>query len=188
MKSSQIGTNVPWYKTMARNCKIEIVVILLGTVWIAIGHRFSLVGKVINQYFSDNRCAGIVSYLAVVIGIYVTVWSILSTSVSKMSEELLKEKVEGQLYLLIVLGLVESFLTIGFCVFIPRTLAAYTNILLALVLLSTASFIKFVIILMMITKLNIEYTVTEIDEKKRFDSELLMKVDEIYKDIWKKSK
>ena len=61
-------------------------------------------------YFSESRYSGIVGFASVVIGIYVTVWSIFATSASKINAELLKNKVEGQLFFLIGVGLAEAFM------------------------------------------------------------------------------
>ena len=46
--------------------------------------------------------------------------------------------------------------------------------------LTSVSFVKFVILIMMITKLNIKYIVQEIDEQSAKCTEARVKLDEIY--------
>ena len=152
MNSSRSGKNVPSpnirsvRSIVTKNCKLELVILAAGIVWLYNSWRFPAVQELLYNYFSESRCSGISGYASVVIGIYVTVWSIFATSASKINAEILKKKVEGQLFFLIALGLVESFATTVFCVFVPSTIVAYTEFLLLTVSLSFVSFIKFIII------------------------------------------
>lgn len=189
MKLIQSGKKGLWcslFTNIVKNCKMELVFGICGIMWIAFSSKFPVVTQAVNQYFSDNRCSGIISFLAIVVGIYVTVWSIFSTSAGKINEELLKKRVEGQLFFLIEVGLFESLAAIFICVFVPSIYIAYADSLLVLVTLALISFVKFVIILLLITKLNIRYIVNEIDSQKRNNTELLVKIDEIYQRVIEK--
>lgn len=189
MKLKQTGKKGPWcsiFTNVVINCKTELVFGISWIIWMSLSSKTPAVTQAMNQYFNDNRCSGIISFLAIVVGIYVTVWSIFSTSAEKISEELLKKKVEGQLFFLIIVGLFESLTAIFVCVFVPNIYIAYADSLFVLVTLSLISFVKFVIILLMITKLNIRYIVEEIDSQKRHDTELLVKIDEIYQRVIEK--
>lgn len=194
MKSEKSGMNAQsfdnkaWFLNLKRNCKIETVIVAIGLLWLILIAVTLLTKKWtflqllrLDVYFTDDRCAGIVSYLSIAIGVYVTVWSIFATSASKLNTELLRDNVEKQLFFVIVIGLVESFITVLLCVFIPNCFVFYARILLILVVLSSISFGKFVIILMQITKLNIKYIVEEIDQQNVEKVELFTKIDEIYK-------
>ena len=119
-------------------------------------------------------------WASVVIGIYVTVWSIVATSASKINAELLKNKVEGQLFFLIGVGLAEAFMATILCVFVPCEIPYYTEMMALFTVLTSVSFVKFVILIMMITKLNIKYIVQEIDEQSAKCTEAQVKLDEIY--------
>lgn len=139
--------------------------------------------KVLADYFVESRCSGIAGVASVVIGIYVTVWSIFATSASKINAELLKIKVEGQLFFLIGIGLTEAFITTVLCVFIPQEIPYYTELITLFTALTSASFLKFVILIMMITKLNIKYIVQEIDAQNALYTDAQVKLDEIYQRI-----
>ena len=112
--------------------------------------------------------------------IYVTVWSIFATSVSKINFEILKQRIEGQLFFLIAVGIAESFFVTVTCVFIPYDVPHYAEIVMLFTTLTITSFVKFVVIVMTITKLNIKYIVQEIDSQNEKCTEARVKLDEIY--------
>ena len=87
---------------------------------------------------------------------------------------------EGQLFFIIAVGLTESLLTTVLCVFVPSNLPYYPELMAFFTILVTTSFIKFVILVMMITKLNIKYIVQEIDEQNSKWTNAQVKLDEIY--------
>lgn len=143
----------------------------------------NVVSKILADYFDGSRCSGIASVASVVIGIYVTVWSIFATSASKINAELLRNKVEGQLFFLIGVGLTEAFIIIVLCVFIPYKISHYHELVALFTSLMLISFLKFLILIMIITKLNIKYIVQEIDTQNTINTEMQVKVDEIYQRI-----
>lgn len=164
-----------------KNCKLELLIIVAGILWISLSSHISGAHQLLAEYFDESRCSGILGYASVVIGIYVTVWSIFATSASKINEELLKTKVEGQLFFLIGADLIEAFITTVLCVFVPaQALFHFSEMLAILTVLTTVSFIKFVVLVMMITKLNIKYIVQEIDEQNAKCTEARVKLDEVY--------
>lgn len=187
MKSIELGTKDQLCKRFSaatfirRNCKLELsIVIALGVLWGVLSWRAPGAGQVLKDYFNESRCSGIVGFASVVIGIYITVWSIFATSASKMNAELLKNKVEGQLFFLIAMGLAESFLVISLCVFVPSEVPNYVELMALLTVLAFVSFAKLVILIMRITKLNIKYIVQEIDAQNVKCTEAQVKLDEIY--------
>ena len=141
-----------------KNCKSEVMVVILLILWINLSWRIPNANQILKEYFTESRCSGIAGFASIVIGIYVTIWSIFATSVSKINAELLKNKVEGQLFFIIAVGLTESLLTTVLCVFVPSNLPYYPELMAFFTILVTTSFIKFVILVMMITKLNIKAT------------------------------
>lgn len=194
MKLKKFGTKGLWYSTKSiaslfqKNCKLELVVILLGVFLIIFSENHPKILQFLEYYFSDSRCSGIVSYLAIAIGIYATVWSVFATSVSKINEQILKEKIEGQLFLVISVGIFESLIAVIFCVFIPSIFSLYKSIFLILAMLASVSFIKFIIMLLRITNINMKFIVKEIDEQNRRNTELSIRIDEIYQSIIKERK
>ena len=163
-----------------KNCKLELLIILLGILWMNLSWRIPGADQSLAGYFSESRYSGIVGFASVVIGIYVTVWSIFATSASKINAELLKNKVEGQLFFLIGVGLAEAFMATILCVFVPCEIPYYTEMMALFTVLTSVSFVKFVILIMMITKLNIKYIVQELDEQSAKCTEAQVKLDEIY--------
>lgn len=163
-----------------KNCKSEVMVVILLILWINLSWRIPNANQILKEYFTESRCSGIAGFASIVIGIYVTIWSIFATSVSKINAKLLKNKVEGQLFFIIAVGLTESLLTTVLCVFVPSNLPYYPELMAFFTILVTTSFIKFVILVMMITKLNIKYIVQEIDEQNSKWTNAQVKLDEIY--------
>lgn len=194
MKLKKFGMKGLWYSTKSiaslfqKNCKLELAVILLGVFLIIFSENHPKILQFLEYYFSDSRCSGIVSYLAIAIGIYATVWSVFATSVSKINEQILKEKIEGQLFLVISVGIFESLIAVIFSVFIPSIFSLYTSIFLILATLASVSFIKFMIMLLRITNINMKFIVKEIDEQNRRNTELSTRIDEIYQSIIKERK
>ena len=163
-----------------KNCKLESLIIVLGILWMNLSWRIPGADQTLADYFSESRYSGIAGFASVIIGIYVTVWSIFATSASKINAELLKNKVEGQLFFLIGVGLAEAFMATILCVFVPCEIPYYTEMMALFTVLTSVSFVKFVILIMMITKLNIKYIVQEIDEQSAKCTEAQVKLDEIY--------
>ena len=96
-----------------------------------------------------------------------------------MNEEILKKKIEGQMFFIIAIGLLESFTVTAVCVFIPSGIKYYIELLTISTVLNIVSFIKFIILIMRITKLNISYIVKEIDESNRRYVQTQVKLDDI---------
>lgn len=163
-----------------RNCKLELLFIVLGILWVKLSWRAPDAEQMLINYFTESRCSGIVGFASVVIGIYVTIWSIFATSASKLNIELLKNKVEGQLFFLIAIGLAEAFILTLLCVFVPDEVPYYIGTLALFTVLAFVSFAKFLILIMRITKLNIKYIVQEVDAKNMKCTETQVKLDEIY--------
>lgn len=164
-----------------KNCKLELIMVIFLILWINLSWRIPNENQMLKEYFDESRCSGIAGFASIVIGIYVTIWSIFATSVSKINAELLKhKKVEGQLFFIIAVGLTESLLTTVLCVFIPSNLPYYSELMAFFTGLVTISFTKFIILVMMITKLNIKYIVQEIDEQNGKWTDAQVKLDELY--------
>ena len=186
MKLIRFGTKGPLSKVnpiisfIWRNCKLESLIIMLGILWINLSWHIPEATQILANYFAESRCSGIAGVASVVIGIYVTVLSIFATSASKINAELLKNKVEGQLFFLIGVGLTEAFITTVLCVFLPCEIPHYTEMMTLFTVLTAVSFVKFIVLIMMITKVNIKYIIQEIDEKGAICTETQIKLDEIY--------
>ena len=87
------------------------------------------------------------------------------------------------MFFLIGAGLTEAFIIIVLCVFIPYEISHYHELVALFTSLMLISFLKFLILIMTITKLNIKYIVKEIDTQNTINTEMQVKVDEIYQRI-----
>lgn len=186
MKSTPYGKKYRLFKAgkyvsvLWKNCKLELLLIAIMIVWLKESWRVPGIAQTLKGYFEESRCSGISGIASVIIGIYVAVWSIFATSVSKINFEILKQRIEGQLFFLIAVGIAESFLVTITCVFIPHDIPHYTEMIMLFTALTITSFVKFLIIVMTITKLNINYIVQEIDNQNIKYTETQIKIDEIY--------
>lgn len=191
MKLSQHKTTRPFqnlifcFTTIMKNCKLELFLLLTGTLWIVCAEKFPDAQQCINAYFSESRCSNVASYTSITIGIYVTIWSIFATSSSGINIELFKKRIEGQLFFIISVGLIEAFASTFLCVFFPRTTSFYSNLVMVLIILTTVSFVKLIYLVMIITKLNIEQMIKDIDSQNKAKTAALVKLDEIYDHITK---
>jgi hypothetical protein len=166
-----------------KNCKLELLLIALAIIWVNLSWRIPNLNQILEDYFSESRCSGIAGFTSIVIGIYITIWSIFATSASKINAELLKSRIEGQLFFLIGIDLIEALLTTVLCVFVPSGISYYAELIALFTALTVVSFAKFIILIMIITKLNITYIVQEIDEQNAKCIESQVKTDEIYQRI-----
>ena len=130
------------FSFVRKNCKLEVLIVVLGILWINFSWRFPDANQIVSNYFDESRCSGIAGFASVVIGIYVTGWSIFATSASKINAEILKNRVEGQLFRLIGLGVIEAFLATLLCVFVPDGIPHYVELMALFTALTTVSFVK----------------------------------------------
>lgn len=173
------------------NVKLEIIIFVFDMLLIfGMGNSevFSPVRSTISSYVTDERVANFISFFAIIIGIYTTVWVIIATLVSKFSKELLKERIDKHLFFIIIVGLIESFFVVLLCMFVPKTFPNYQVILMLFVAISLISFGKFVKAIMLLTRLNIYYIVKEFDEAASEKLEQKIKLDDIYQSVKKSQK
>ena len=174
---------------LMREYKIEILIIVSFFVFISLTHSGKISNNIFSEllnFFTDARCSNILSFFSIVIGIYITIWSIFSTSASKINEEILKAKIDGHLFFIICINIFETLLLIIFLAFIPTSFTIYKYSIVPLCAISSISFIKFIILLIYLTKINIEFIIKDIDESNARDTDIEVKIDEIYNRIIKK--
>ena len=172
------------------NLKIEMMLVLLGAIFMIVYsriNRLDYVQSVLLNYITPERTASFISFFTIVIGIYAAVWVVLATSVSKFSKILLEIKIDKQLFFVVVAGMFESSLVVMLCIFVPPSIPHYGFVLILSILLSLMSFCKFIIALLMLTKLNIHHIVMKFDEKEREKLDQIVKINDIHQAI-KKSK
>ena len=127
-------------------------------------------------YFTLDRKNGIISFFAIIIGIYISVFAILSTSIIPLTEKLIKEKVLERIILLLKIGIAECFCTVIWIIFINQ-IKAYYFILGVLAGLSLILFIKFIILLEYFFRASRETFPKEIDSVRKYKNEVLSNFD-----------
>lgn len=108
--------------TLRTNLKMEIgatVILCAMYIWkeyIPLGFPFDVD---LMLYFEQDRLNGIATFFAITIGVYIAVITVLATSEIGISKEMLKKNLDKPLIDIIIVGMVENFITIGLAVFIP---------------------------------------------------------------------
>ncbi|MGC4018931.1 MAG: hypothetical protein QM793_06710 [Muricomes sp.] len=168
---------------LGRNLKLEITIIAIYIVGYAIHGYFSNripVNFNLSSYFSQDRLAGIATFFAITIGIYIAVITVLATSEIGISKEMLKRRLDKPLIDVIIAGMTEDFVTVGLSIFVPiNKVTSY--ILLIFLSVSLVSFAKFIRLLIIIFKQNMEHMAKSIDEEESYKNNMLTYVEEIFK-------
>lgn len=182
-------------RKICTNCKIEIFLLLilaiLHVVVISLTeiyfkqyiNEIHRVDTVLQGYLTEFRLSLIVSILSIVIGSYITVWSILGTSISKMNRIMLENNLDSSLFITFAFNIALTAFTITFIVFIPNSFNIYFISLFLLIMASSVSFYKFIGYIYKITKISVESIVEEIDENTRKDENIQIKLDTIIKQL-----
>lgn len=153
---------------------IYIIVFLLGRV---VPNKY--VCKVdFLSYFGQDRLNGIAAFFAITIGVYITVVTVLATSELEISKEMLMKRLDRPLINIIVCGMIENLLTVGFSIFIPLNEMS-VRVLVVFLTISIISFSKFIILLVTIFKINLEKMAEAIDEKEQYKNDILVCTEEI---------
>lgn len=157
---------------LARNVKTEILVAAFSLLFWLVDSG-GIIKKVdFPTYFSQDRLNGIAAFFAITIGVYITIITVLATSEIGISKEMLKRRLDRPLINVIMVGLAENFISVGFSVFVPMD--ANTSFMLVVsLIISVISFIKFIILLVIIFKKNMEQMAKVIEEEEMYKSEML---------------
>lgn len=170
-------------KTIWKNDKIEVVLYAILLISMSIIGRYTAVYDFIERnlicYITNERIALITSVMAVFIGIYTTVLTIIATSKISISELILKLNMDSQILTIISFGMAEDFILIIFGVFF--NIDCWILLLLYFVILCNTliSFFKFTRLVYCIFKININQMVKELDRESADRAELKANIEEI---------
>ncbi len=134
----------------------------------------------LKSYLTPDRLNGAASFFAITIGVYIAVITILATSEISISRELLVRKLDRRIIKVAMVGMSENLMCAGCAIFIPINKIS-SRMILTLVVLSVISFIKFIVLLLRIFIENMNQMAKAIDEKERYDNDILTYVEEISK-------
>lgn len=154
---------------LQKNYKIEIIslIFIIGMLVLKNINTWSFVCDKItiwlSEYITKDILSLAVGVIAMFIGIYMTVWSVFATSVSKMTRLVLDRKIDEQIYLVILLNSVFSLIAIIVLVFINNTLNISVYIQIFFLIIPFVSFGKFIFVIFEITKMTSRDAISEID-------------------------
>ena len=167
-----------------KNFLLEILVFSVGlliSIIVLLCRNIELktnIASFFDDYLTDGRVSIVISLMAIFIGIYITILTIISTSKISISELLLRNKMDRQLFTVVKIGMIEDFLLI-FLGFISLDNYIFRMIFLLLFFVAITSFAKFVILIYRMFALNINCMIGDIDSYNKGKDELLIKIDEI---------
>lgn len=159
-----------------KNSKLEMLVYI---IFIAILISSYLGNFDFSLTIKTEKRADIISFFSIIIGVYIAVITIIATSIIGITKEILKENLDSQLIDTIIFGMTEAMLAILIIIFIDSTTNLTRVILIAFICNSIISFFKFVIILTLIFKANMNAMAKEIDSKDDYENRILTTLDEI---------
>ena len=126
-----------------------------------------------------------ISFFSIIAGIYVTVLTLIGTTIISITKELLMRDLDKKIINIISLGIIETLVTIVLLVKKDNITIFYNSFLILMLIITFISFIKFIIILILMFKANMNAMVKEIDEKEKNEIEILAILDSINKNLEK---
>ena len=114
---------------------------------------------------ASTKNLDLVAFIAISIGIYVSIIMIISTSRMPASKEILKHNLDKKIIEYVFFATAVDVIVIIYILFVPA-FEYYKVIYLTLVVLHLAILIKFLIFVLLLCKVNVEEMVKEIDAEK----------------------
>ncbi len=113
----------------------------------------------------------LVSLFSIVSGIYVTALTLMGTTIISVTKSLLLNNLDKKIMRTIVIGILETLTCIVLLIF--KNTIIDNCILTMTIVLTGASFVRFIIVLIMMFKANMKAMKDEIDEKEKEMNEIL---------------
>ena len=176
------------------NSKLEFVCLCLGMLmtvfWLCKPLREVMDDVPINvsDYFSSGRVANLTALFAIIIGVYIATISILATSVIGISGEIVKHRMDKSLLFVAELGCVENIAAVFLGVMFSVQREPWCIFYLGLLAASSISFLKFVRIMFLVFRCNMDRMATSIDREEADRNEILMRLEQIEKEVQSISK
>lgn len=132
----------------------------------------------LSTYFVQERLNGIATFFTITIGVYVAVITVLAMSEIGISKAILEKKLDEALINVIIFGILEDIITVGMAIFIPGNKITY-YILLWSIVVSIISFLKFVVLMVVVFKKNMDQMAKNIDDQENYRNDLLTYLEHI---------
>lgn len=170
-----------------QNGKLELFSILLG--FFIYFSPFSVIkygnwNILLPDYFAQDRLNGIATFFTITIGVYVAVVTVFAMSEIGISKALLERKLDKALINVIIFGILEDIVTVGMAIFVPGNKITF-YILLFSIVISVISFIKFIILMVIVFKKNMDQMAKNIDAEEKYRNDLLTCLEQIKRNIEK---
>ena len=164
-----------------QNGKLEIMCIFLG-IFLYFS-PFSMLkyenwNISLSTYFVQERLNGIATFFTITIGVYVAVITVFAMSEIGISKVILEKKLDEALINVIIFGILEDIITVGMAIFIPGNKSTY-YILLWGIVVSIISFLKFVVLMVVVFKKNMDQMAKNIDDQENYRNDLLTYLEHI---------
>ena len=177
-------------KTIWKNQKIELFVlmgaIVFGVVLFLNAEGCNDFSNEIMMAFDDTRLDFIISSIAIILGIYIAVISIIATSVLGITKDMLEKKMDKQLLQIVFSGMIINVVLVFFCVIFSITIVWQALIVITLLLISFVSFLKFILLLFLIFQANFNQMSKQITEETLEKEELITLLKKIEQKLSKK--
>lgn len=166
-------------KLILKNQKIEIFILMLGIIFgVAIRqctNIYCYFSNVVVLAFDSDRLSLVVNAVAIILGIYIAVITILATSVLGITVDMLEKKKDVQLLHIVFSGMTINIVTVFFCVLFEFDTAHIYNCLILLIFLIIAfvSFLKFMHLIYLIFQANFNQMAKDITSNKLEKEEFL---------------
>ena len=164
-------------ETVLKNQKLESLIAIVTIIACLIGEKVDWLGQTIENHlacaFDTNRLSLIVSAEAIILGIYITVISIIATSVIGITEDMLKKKRDCQLLQIVFTGMFANCALVFVCVLFDINVVWKAVVVCGLLAISIASFLKFMFLIFLIFKANFDTMGRVIDAEREGREELL---------------
>ncbi|MDU1911504.1 hypothetical protein [Fusobacterium sp.] len=155
-------------KLIIIDLKLEVIVFILVFI-LNIAFKD---GLILTQYFTNDRLSSITEFFSIVIAVYIAVITILGTSMIGITKKILEKKLDSRLINIIMFGIIEALLSILIITFIENSwFNYYYDVLLCLSITTLITFAKFIYLLSLIFKANLNSLAEKIDEDTKEDKE-----------------
>lgn len=153
--------------------KIEVA-ILLFSAYISIFKIQSIINFLEDYYKNINAAANngeMIAFLTIIIGIYISIITIISTSRIPASRLILENQLEDRIILFVFPAIIMNIIEILYILLAPD-FKYYIVFYFSLFCIQIVMLIKFIIFILMICKTNVNEVVKEIDDADAKEKEL----------------
>lgn len=160
-----------------KNQKMELAIAIGGITLGVFMHCNTTVllwfDQTVVQMFDSDRVSLIVNAVAIVLGIYIAVVTILATSILGITKNMLEEKKDRQLLHVVFCGMIVNVVIVFYCVLFRADAVWSVFILIVLLIISAISFVKFMHLMFLILQANFDQMAKMLTTEEREKEELL---------------